>query len=240
MHEAGSVVRAAPISGIVSFSGGVTVDNSNLTLATRFTSFAGVTVAQGATGDYSGLTPGLTVAMTPFSFAPFPGQVARLWQCSQGGVTYSFDLTTLRIDSRFTRALFLSGTGVARITGYDDTPGTWSFSMQGSTSFSFNATTTTPGWLGDWVWDDLVGSDKLEFRFYDQSGKVAIDFYLDTHHRRLQGDASRHGPGHQLSVRLRHPGALRRRWLHGCRQPQSSARLLDFHLRQPEPGGESS
>ena len=36
------------------------------------------------------------------------------------------------------------------------------------------------GWPNGHKFGDLVGSDKLEFQFYDAAGNVAIDFYVDT------------------------------------------------------------
>ena len=36
------------------------------------------------------------------------------------------------------------------------------------------------GWPSGHKFGDLTGSDKLEFRFFDKNGNVAIDFYVDT------------------------------------------------------------
>ena len=36
------------------------------------------------------------------------------------------------------------------------------------------------GWTNGHTFSNLTGSDKLEFRFYDKTGKVVLDFYQDT------------------------------------------------------------
>ena len=61
------------------------------------------------------------------------------------GLTFTFDLTSLSIHDQTATTIDLLGTGVAHLTGFDDTPGTFTFSGQGSNgSFSFSATNTVP------------------------------------------------------------------------------------------------
>ncbi|MDB6153181.1 MAG: repeat-containing protein, partial [Chthoniobacteraceae bacterium] len=147
---------SAPIAGEISFAGTATVDQTNLSLATRVTSFTAVTVGASPTGDYSGTTL-IPVTISPFTFAPFSSPITPLWTFKKGDVTYSFDLNTSTIGIRSTRTLFLSGTGVAHMTGHEDTPGTWTYSMQGRTTFTFSASSTAvapTGLIGDYVWSD--------------------------------------------------------------------------------------
>ena len=131
---------AAPIVGEISFSGSYVVDNSNLSLATKFTSFGNVTVSLGPTGDYTGLA-GVSVTHSPFTFSPLPaGGVVPLWSIpSQPGT--SFDLLTLSVDFKSPTILLLTGKGTAHMAGRDNTPGTWILSANtlGST-FSFSST----------------------------------------------------------------------------------------------------
>ena len=139
-HEA----SAAPIVGEISFAGSYTIDNSNLTLATKFLSFSGVTVSLGATGDYAGLD-GAPVTHSPFTFDPLPaGGVVPLWSIpSAPGM--SFDLLTVSIDFELPNVLLLTGQGIAHKAGRDNTVGSWIMSANtlGST-FSFSSTNASP------------------------------------------------------------------------------------------------
>ncbi len=131
---------AIPITGEISFSGSYTINNPNLALATAFTSFSGVTVSAGPTGDYAGLA-GAAVTQTPFTFDPFPvGGVVPLWTIpSQPGT--SFDLLALNVAFESPTALLLTGTGIAHKTGRDNTAGTWILSANTlGTTFSFSST----------------------------------------------------------------------------------------------------
>ena len=107
---------AAPIVGEISFSGSYTIDNSNLTLATKFLSFSNVTVSLGPTGDYAGLA-GASVTHSPFTFDPLPvGGVVPLWSIPSSPGT-SFDLTTVSIDFESPNILLLTGQGIAHKAG---------------------------------------------------------------------------------------------------------------------------
>ena len=131
---------AAPIIGEISFSGSYTIDNSNLTLATKFLGFSGVTVSMAPTGDYAGLE-GFSVTHSPFTFDSLPvGGVVPLWSIPASPGT-TFDLLTLSVDFESPSVLLLTGKGIAHKTGRDNTPGTWILSANtlGST-FSFSST----------------------------------------------------------------------------------------------------
>ena len=127
---------AAPIFGDISFSGSYTINNPNLMLATAFTSFSGVTVSAGPTGDYTGLD-GAIANWSPFSFDPFSGSIVPLWAIpSQPGT--SFDVLTLNLVSESPISLHFTGSGVAHKAGQDDTEGDWTLNVFTlGTTFSF-------------------------------------------------------------------------------------------------------
>jgi hypothetical protein len=141
---------ALPISGAVSFSGTAAFDNNNLLLATKFTSFSASSVSgTGGTGSYSGLTAGTTVTFpaTGFTFFPAlsPSPLVPLWISTVGPTTFSLDALSLTIVFRNESNIAIEGTGIAHITGFDDTLGTWSITANsaGGTA-SFSAGTIVP------------------------------------------------------------------------------------------------
>lgn len=134
---------AIPIIGEISFAGSYTINNPDLSVATAFTGFTGVTVSAAPTGDYSGLA-GTGVTQNAFSFDPFPGGgVVPLWSLvAQPGTT--FDLLALNIAFESPTSLLLTGTGIAHKTGRDNTPGTWVLSANTlGTTFSFSSTNSS-------------------------------------------------------------------------------------------------
>ncbi len=135
--------QAVPINGDISFTGAYTIDNtSDLSAATAFLSFSGVTVTTGeATGAYAG-TDGTSVTFQPFAIAD--AGVTPLWTFTIGAVTFSFDATTITKPFANTNNLVVEGVGVAHITGFDDTPGFWSITAnKAETSFSFSSSAST-------------------------------------------------------------------------------------------------
>ncbi len=146
---AGLNTRADTISGTISFSGGAQLDNSDLGLATQFVSIYGTEVVAGSqTGNYTGILGGTPAVFTPFNFATPPaGGVIPLWTLTIGGVTYSFDATSVQIVTQNSDFLNIAGTGIAHITGMDDTVGTWSITDTGGGGteyFTFGAATQVP------------------------------------------------------------------------------------------------
>jgi hypothetical protein len=134
---------ATPIVGDISFSGTAVTDNADLMLATEFVSFSDVTVSGAGYGAYPVTLKGHGVTFTPFSFANPNLPISPLWTLTEGGVIYGFNATGLTISAgRSSNLLSMYGSGIAYITGYDDTPGNWFFSANrsGSTaSFSASA-----------------------------------------------------------------------------------------------------
>jgi hypothetical protein len=136
---------AIPISGAISFDGDYTV-NAPLGAATEFTSFTDVEVGSGGgIGDYSALIENTPLTMYTFAFAPFSAPVPDWWTVEVGGITYSFDITSLSIPLQINNALVLEGNGIASITGMDDTPGTWTLTANASGStFTFSGGVAVP------------------------------------------------------------------------------------------------
>jgi hypothetical protein len=151
------------ISGSISFIGNATTDGRNdIQAATEFTSISAK--VESDSGDYAlvpsvaGPTHGVTTltssgvmnVMTDYSFNPSQNTVTPLWKFTAGGITYSFDATTLTaVFNSSADAWDISGSGDAFITGggtdYSETPGTWSATVSGSkTSFNFGSAEDPP------------------------------------------------------------------------------------------------
>lgn len=149
---AGQQAFANTIDGTIDFNGTAYL-NGSLSTATAINSFAGVTVATGTqTGSYTG-TDGVSVTMNGFTFSPSlsPNPV-EIYSFTSGGSTYSFSLSapvsvaTVSIGG-FT-FLNLGGSGVASLSGYEDTAGTWSLSISattGAATLAFSSTSTASG-----------------------------------------------------------------------------------------------
>jgi len=150
------------IAGDISFIGNATTDGTSIATATEFTSINAK--VESDSGDYGlvpslqGPTPGITTltskgilnVMTDYAFNPSQNTVTPLWKFTSGGITYSFDATTLvsQFDA-VDQTWDISGQGEALITGggtdYTETPGTWSATVSGSkTSFNFGSSEDPP------------------------------------------------------------------------------------------------
>jgi len=143
-----SAVAQPSINGSVAFIGGATLDGP-MDTATAFTSFFGssgsgtpTVLAGSQTGDYLAVPDNTPATFTLFTFNPPAPSVIPLWTLMVGAVSYSFDATSV-VDA-FQNSVFLDlqGTGVAHITGFADTVGTWSITDTGLGSvpvFTFGA-----------------------------------------------------------------------------------------------------
>ncbi len=139
------VASAAPITGSIGFGFGVNPLDGPAGSAVAFDAAKYIdvigdaaivtTVEAGSTlgGIFGLFSP---VAYYDFSIDPFSA-VEPLW--SGSGV--SFDLLTMSIDQQTTLDLDLSGTGIMKLAGYDDTEYSWSFSAD-STGAVFSASST--------------------------------------------------------------------------------------------------
>jgi hypothetical protein len=141
-----STAAAVPITGQISFSGTSAYDisgtaTSDLSKANHITFNNARVSSTGGFGSYSGV-PGLTTAtFKAFTFRPalIPSPLVDMWTFIVGANTYSFDATSLTIFAFNETDIILQGKGIAHITGFDDTPGTWSLSANSageSASFS--------------------------------------------------------------------------------------------------------
>jgi hypothetical protein len=135
--------RAIPVTGGISFTGSATIDSSSLSNATAFTGISAVVLGGSQTGSYASVDPGTVTTWTPFTFSV--SSVTPLWTFTVGSIVYSFDATTVTVVTQDSMFLNIVGEGLARITGMDDTVGTWSITATGGTStFIFGAESVTP------------------------------------------------------------------------------------------------
>ncbi len=132
-----STASAVPITGEIGF-GGIWTPTGGTGTADATGIQINFAVVLAATGDMAPTT-GQSVTYTPFTFDPFV-PVAPLWSVTgTNGVDYSFDLDTVNVDFQSATELNLSGTGVLRADGFDDTFGTWNFSGNNQVLFTFSA-----------------------------------------------------------------------------------------------------
>jgi len=146
--------QAVPITGSISFAGGVSFDNADLTLATSV-SFHDDYVT-GGSGVFSTVPGGTSVTFAGFSFNTVDKTVTppadNLWSFTYpaGGTTYYFEMTSASItslsSSDATSAITISGAGTLHVDGYADTVGTFiltgnSAGEEGDVTFSFSQST---------------------------------------------------------------------------------------------------
>ncbi len=136
-----SVAVADPISGAITFAGGVTLDTASAGTATKVTAWANPTV-QSVAGDFSVLAVGTPVTFSaPWSFNS--GALNNLW--SVGG--FSFDLVSSSVVFQGFGAVVVSGTGWFNGPGLTSALGDWSFTSQDPAAkgvFSFSASQQVP------------------------------------------------------------------------------------------------
>jgi hypothetical protein len=135
--------KALPsITGDINFDGIAKTDTGNLATATAFTSISGVSVVPVEDGTYAGTT-GAPATFTPFSFSA--AAVTPLWTFTWGGVTYTFDATSVTVVTQIKGFLNLQGSGWAMATGYANTLGSWSITDTGKqATVTFGSAATVP------------------------------------------------------------------------------------------------
>lgn len=132
-------LEAAPITGSIDFAGVATFDTTSLATATRVDLWNLAIVLQ-SSGDFSSIASGTSVTMAaPWIFNPSTSTPS-LWSVG----AFHFDLTSVTIVSQTPTFLNITGVGTLFGTGFDPTPGTWSFTSSSSnggsqTSFGFQA-----------------------------------------------------------------------------------------------------
>ena len=147
---ASGTAHAIPITGDISFFGQfnpIAADGSTtgIGVATGLDFVNDAFTVDQVSGDFaaSGLAKGDAGVINDFQFNPLtPAPLTPLWAVG----TFQFDLYSLTIQSQTSSQLRLSGTGIVRGLGFEDTAGSWSFwgdAKGGLFGFGSSATTTT-------------------------------------------------------------------------------------------------
>lgn len=123
----GGTAHAVSITGEIAIGGGV--NNTTDFLTTTSIDFLGgannatVNNFPAPSGDFAGLAGAFATVNDITSFT-LPPSVNPLWTVG----VFSFELTSLVVDSRTANGIILSGTGIMRGTGFDDTDYAWNMS----------------------------------------------------------------------------------------------------------------
>jgi hypothetical protein len=140
--------QAAPITGSIEFFGSATASGPSgppdtIHFIDPWHSLAG-------TGSYLSVPFGTATTFSDFTFvgdgtaATLVAPDVPIWTFTIGPTTYSFDLLALTNGHVEPGAMAFTGTGIAHITGFDDTPA--SFALQGAgTGFDFTLSSSTIG-----------------------------------------------------------------------------------------------
>lgn len=144
---AAGAVNAAPITGsinIVSFSDPMFAFNTTTNTVT-FGPANNAIVSATLGSSYAGLVfPGAPVHYNSFNYGALPGSVAvaPLW-ITTAGTLASFDLTTITSIGEPAGFLNLAGTGTAKLAGFTETRGDWTFTATNNRGeFSFTSINT--------------------------------------------------------------------------------------------------
>ena len=132
--------QAVPITGAITFAGGVELNQPTVNTATKVTGWldenGDMPTVQSASGSFAGLVGATVTFAFPWSFNS--GPIAAFW--TVGGFT--FNLIASNIVFQGGGFLSVSGTGTVSGNGYATTTGvTWSFTAQDDSSngvFSFS------------------------------------------------------------------------------------------------------
>ena len=145
---AAAKASATSITGSIQFGETSSVTSSLSSIGAANNNFGGgigsdpVVMGGTQTGSYSGVNAGTSATWSPFSFNPPAAFVTPLWNMFVGGRNYNFSATSINVLGTDGTLANLEGTGLAHITGYDDTEGSWTATAtsQGCQTFSFVAT----------------------------------------------------------------------------------------------------
>jgi hypothetical protein len=134
-------LQATEITGSIGFGSlGVDLNEPDLATASSFTLDSPFISTE--TGVYSGIAPLTPITFNGFEFNPPVASVTPLWTFDVGSTVYSFDATS--VSSYYndaTRQWDIGGSGIAMITGYTATPGTWNLNLsQSGASIVFDST----------------------------------------------------------------------------------------------------
>ncbi len=129
-----ATVSAVPITGTVTIQGGTTLVPQGSALG----SVSGVgldnlgSILTGS-GSFAGTAGAANVSFTGFNIQNGAVSISPLWSFTIGAVAYSFDLAQMTVTTKSDASLVISGTGFLHITGFDTTPGTWSYQINSTT-----------------------------------------------------------------------------------------------------------
>jgi hypothetical protein len=142
---AGPGANANQITGSIGFgASGVTINSPNLASASSFEVSDPFTTVE--TGTYAAVPMFDSVTFNGFVFNPPVASVIPLWTFDIGSTVYGFDATS--VTSTWDAALNewdIGGQGMALITGYTPTAGTWNVNLsQSGASFVFDSSAATP------------------------------------------------------------------------------------------------
>jgi VPDSG-CTERM motif len=147
------VAQAVPISGDITFAGGVDLDSSSAGTATEVLSWTGpggtgLPIVISDQGSFSGIAPGTEVTFaSPWFFDS--GAVASFW--TVGGFTFDLSSSHVVFQGGNPAGVLVDGIGTVSGDGLDSSTMSWSFS------------TSDPG---------AAGVDSLIFSFQAASGTV--------------------------------------------------------------------
>ena len=131
---------AAPITGSINISSFNDSSFSFNTVANTVTFGAGNNaLVTNASGSYTGLLLA-TIHYNNFTYSPL-SVVNPLWATTSGAPISSFDLTSISfIDENPGVSLTLTGLGIAKVAGFDNTVGSWSFTAtQNGATFGWDS-----------------------------------------------------------------------------------------------------
>jgi hypothetical protein len=127
-------LHAQDITGSIGFGSlGASITGGSFASATSFTPTD--PFANAETGVYTGVPVMTPVTFSGFQFNSSVVPSSPLWTFTIGATTYSYDATS--ISSSYNSALQqwdIGGTGVAMVTGYTPTDGTWNVNLSESGS----------------------------------------------------------------------------------------------------------
>ena len=148
------MAQAVPITGDITFAGGVQLDSSSAGTATEVLDWTGpggtgMPIVISDSGSFDTISPGTQVTFAaPWFFNS--GAVSSLW--SVGGFTFNLASSHIVFQGGSPAGVLVDGTGTVSGNGFDSTSMSWSFTTQdpsasGSSSsiFSFSAASGAAG-----------------------------------------------------------------------------------------------
>jgi hypothetical protein len=140
-----STASAVQISGSIALAGGVIAqDNTATQVPLGSATQLQITSSNVFLSSIDFAFPTGTVANWVPTFVIDPSTpYANLWTVTNGPLTASFDLTGINIITQNNTFLNIEGSGLLKLTGKDDTPGSFTFTVtQSGGVFGFGSTST--------------------------------------------------------------------------------------------------